>query len=286
MRSIVDLTRMRLVALTAVRQRSRHRAFRFRFGRSGERMRVDVRTRPGAGAEGFTARAELRRGTADARCFQQIFLDESYDLRGLRRWPELWAGYQAARAGGRPPLILDAGANIGLAALYFASQWPGARIVAVEPEARNFARLQAHARQPFAVAAAYATTIVPVQAAVAGRDGAAVIVNPQASTAAYRTQAATGEGSVPAYTIPTLLARWGEGSRPWLAKIDIEGGERELFASGAEWMDQFPILIVEPHDWLLPGTGTVQPLLQALAARQRDFLIRGESIVSVTRSIA
>ena len=39
------------------------------------------------------------------------------------------------------PRILDGGANIGLASLYFATRFPGARITAFEPEDRKSTRL-------------------------------------------------------------------------------------------------------------------------------------------------
>jgi FkbM family methyltransferase len=37
-----------------------------------------------------------------------------------------------------PEFIIDAGANIGLASVYFASRFPNARILAIEPERKNF----------------------------------------------------------------------------------------------------------------------------------------------------
>jgi len=33
-----------------------------------------------------------------------------------------------------------------------------------------------------------------------------------------------------------------------VVKIDIEGGERQLFASGTSWIDKFPLMIIELPD--------------------------------------
>ena len=37
-----------------------------------------------------------------------------------------------------------------------------------------------------------------------------------------------------------------------LIKIDIEGGESELFEKNIEWIEKFPLIIIELHDWMLP----------------------------------
>lgn len=38
----------------------------------------------------------------------------------------------------RPRVIVDAGANIGLASLFFANKYADAKIIAIEPEEHNF----------------------------------------------------------------------------------------------------------------------------------------------------
>ena len=40
-----------------------------------------------------------------------------------------------------PKIIVDVGANIGMASLYFATKYPQARIIAIEPETSNFEML-------------------------------------------------------------------------------------------------------------------------------------------------
>ncbi|MEJ2007391.1 MAG: FkbM family methyltransferase [Acidobacteriota bacterium] len=62
-----------------------------------------------------------------------------------------------------PKTIVDAGANIGMASIYFTHRYPDARVIAIEPEASNFALLARNVR-PY-------PAIVPVYAALWNRDG-------------------------------------------------------------------------------------------------------------------
>jgi hypothetical protein len=54
-----------------------------------------------------------------------------------------------------------------------------------------------------------------------------------------------------------------------------------LFAQDTGWIAEFPILIIELHDWLFPKKGTSQNFLKAIAAHDRDFVYVGENIFSL-----
>jgi FkbM family methyltransferase len=41
-----------------------------------------------------------------------------------------------------PPVIIDAGANVGLCAVFYANRFPDARIIAIEPEPSNYEMLK------------------------------------------------------------------------------------------------------------------------------------------------
>ncbi len=74
---------------------------------------------------GYKAPLSLRLGTSDAMTFGEVITRNIY----------------ATRLSQPPRVIVDAGANIGLTAVYFANQFPTARILALEPESSNYALL-------------------------------------------------------------------------------------------------------------------------------------------------
>ena len=72
------------------------------------------------GISGIRYPVHLRLRTTDVALCREIFVNGIYDQEFSRE----------------PETILDAGANIGLTAVFFANRFPCARIVAVEPRLR------------------------------------------------------------------------------------------------------------------------------------------------------
>ncbi|MFC3070718.1 FkbM family methyltransferase [Phenylobacterium soli] len=214
-----------------------------------------------------------RDGTKDRYTLEETWTKHPYRLsrHPVARREAIDATYGRLVAAGKTPLILDAGANIGASAVFFAWRYPEARIVAVEPEPGNFALLERNVR-PY-------PQVRCVQAAVAATDGEVQLFDPGRSTDAYRAVSADpgGEhgaalGAVRACSVSTLLREHGEGAAPLLAKIDIEGAETELFAGDTAWVDLFPAIAIELHDWMLPGKASSAAFLKCVAERGRDFL--------------
>ena len=67
---------------------------------------------------------------------------------------------------------------------------------------------------------------------------------------------------------------------PFLIKIDIEGGEENLFETSTAWIDLFPLLIIELHDWLLPRKNTSLNFIRRIGQFKRDFVYNSENIFS------
>ncbi len=214
------------------------------------------------------------RGTrADLGVISQIFEEQEYSLRPLKRGAELQELYQRIAAAGQVPLVLDAGANIGASVLFFAHAYPRAHIAALEPARNNFELLQANAA---------GLNVDARCAAIGAADGETTLIDPGEGEWGYRTAAGGAGARVGVLSATRLVAEQRAAGRvPFLAKIDIEGGEAELFSRDTDWVDLFPVLIIELHDWLLPRAGSAGNFLRCIAGRNRDFVFRGENVFSL-----
>jgi FkbM family methyltransferase len=219
---------------------------------------------PGGGGRTFH-----HRGTpADLGVLTQMFKHQEYSLKRLRRCGELEAMGQALTR----PFILDAGANIGASACWFALNFPQSHIVAFEPDPANFDLLRRNTE---------GLNVELHQAALGARDGKVDLVDPGEGEWGYRT-AGAADGAVPLISVARIVAeKCAAGYSPFIAKIDIEGGEADLFTPPTDWVDQFPLMMVELHDWLMPGQGTSRNFLRCVAERDRDFVHIGENVFSI-----
>lgn len=210
--------------------------------------------------------------------FDQIFVDEDFDLRSLKIYAELKSHYDRLVRSSKTPIIVDLGANTGYSSIYFSLLWPDARIVAVEPDPDNYKLLEKNAGQ--------IDSIAPVWAGIASKEGTLSILDPAADKNAIRTKIADARGKgVPAITMRQILDETGDDAAPFIAKIDIEGAEGELFSANFDWMDEFPLVIIELHDWLYPGEGTSRNFLKAVSGMDRDFIYLDENVFSVRNPV-
>lgn len=164
----------------------------------------------------------LRTHAGDLGILYEIFWQQSYNL------PQLRAGTFRT--------VVDVGANVGLAALYFLEKYPVSRLICVEPEPANFQLLQHNMK---------GTAAVAVQAALSATNGTVKMdSSPQAYNA--KVSAETGTVEVPAISMATLLQMQGLA---WvdLLKIDIEDYEQQVFAGPTHWLAQVGTLLIEIH---------------------------------------
>jgi len=219
----------------------------------------------------FEALLSLRPNTSDIYVFEQVFANCDYSLRRLSRYKDIAAIYEEIVSQSYRPIVLDLGANIGMASLYFGRDWPQAWIAAVEPDQENFDILRRNVS---------GYDIQPFHAAVASADGKVSIITPGADSWAKQTTIDSG-GSVRAMSISSLLAHAPKGATPFICKIDIEGFEAELFSKNLEWIASFPVIVIELHDWMMPGTANSRNFLKAIALHDRDFVFHGENVFSI-----
>lgn len=145
-----------------------------------------------------------------------------------------------------PEYIIDAGAFTGISALYFRRRYPGAKIIAIEPERSNFDLLVRNTA-PY-------KNIYPVRGGVYGEDVSLGISDNNAEKYAFRLEAYEKVGeSLPGYTIKTLMKDF-QLPRIDILKMDIEGAEYSVFKHAPDdWLAEVRILVAELHEYINPG---------------------------------
>jgi len=229
--------------------------------------------------DGSVRKFYYRENTSDVAVIQLILISKQYDLGRLRRSSELRGFLQRKRMTGKTPLIIDAGANIGASAIYFLSAVPDAQVVAIEPETGNFQLLALNTA---------GLRVETLRAAVSSTHGMARVIDPGEGHWGYRTQninEADPGPAVPRFTINEIYRRHATQCFPLIVKIDIEGGESDLFSANTEWVAATPILIIELHDKFLLKSANSRTFLQCVAHLNRDFVYIGEDIYSIANDL-
>ncbi len=223
----------------------------------------------GAGSRPFTHRGS----DADYGVIDQIFVNEDYSPDHLvSRSADLRRSYYEILKAGKIPLIVDAGANIGASALYFLHQYPKSQITAIEPD---------HGNCDLFLKNTAGLNVDLHQAAIGARAGHVNLFDPGEGEWAFRTLP-DPKGKIPVVAMNDLVeSKLTEGYAPLIVKIDIEGAEDTLFDEPNEWVNLFPVLIIELHDWLLPKKRTSQGFLKCIANLDRDFIYANENIFSI-----
>jgi|ERR1700733_9715072 len=177
----------------------------------------------------------VRVRTSDIAVFREVMVEGDYDF------PLSFS----------PKTILDLGANCGVSSALFASKYPLAKVVAVEPEPKNFIALVRNCK-PY-------KNIVPIEGAAWTSDGRGMVghmaeesefsqwdyqINPRGST------------EVQTFTIDTLARMLSVDGFDFI-KCDIEGGEKEIFSRPGIWLTKAKVIMVEVHDRFIPDCARV-----------------------------
>ena len=178
----------------------------------------------------------VRNQTSDVETFEQIFIRQEYNF--VAKKP--------------PEVVVDAGANVGYASIFFASKYPDAKIIAIEPEESNFQLLRKNAA-PY-------KNIIPVQAALWNENGEINIIDPGLGNWGFMTAKEKNKENstsnfcrkVKSITVDKIINDYGVDKID-IFKIDIEGAEKEVFSDSSAWIGKVNGLIIELHERMKPG---------------------------------
>jgi FkbM family methyltransferase len=213
------------------------------------------------------------RDRVDYKVLEQVYLYEEYGLRRLVRYRELMELYESICSNNKMPLILDLGAHTGLAAKYFSLEFPKAKIIAVEPDPDNVVAARLNLKNE--------ANVCIIDGGVSHQPGKARLLASASGSWASRTER-DEDGSVDLHSVNSIIETEATLSCvPFIAKIDIEGSERDLFLTNTEWINRFPLIIIELHDWLFPCERISSTFLKCMAMQDRDFVYADENIFSI-----
>lgn len=175
----------------------------------------------------------LREGDSDASTFNEVFLDEVYKTV-INRVP-------------RCPTVIDLGAHIGLASLFFATHYPESRLVSVEPDASNYRILVRNLEGLVRMARC---RTLQMAAWSSERTLVEVPHNSPTRYDAFRIREPAAEGETSAEILGSTIQKIIELSgfeNVSLLKVDIEGAETELFRGDPSWLTRVGAIAIEFH---------------------------------------
>ncbi len=194
------------------------------------RAKMNIRLRPvrlHLCLNGISFDVYLRERQEDFWVFNEVFIEEEYKITEVID----------------PRIVIDAGGNIGLAALYFSVCFPKATIYTIEPDPITFLHLQKNIKQR--------RNIISLQAALGRDDGSELIFfqNERSVSSSLRRRSPTDqEVRVRSVSLDGLMRLYGIAGID-ICKFDIEGGEADIFTE--ENLKKIHFCIGEAHTDLM-----------------------------------
>jgi FkbM family methyltransferase len=203
----------------------------------------------------------LRNNPFDYATFEEVLLREEYDID----------------LDFTPATIIDAGANIGLTAIYLANRFPAATIVSIEPDKDNFALLKANTQ-------AY-KNIALMNCGLWSHEAYLQVIDEGKGNNAFTVKEIESDNgeAIKAIAINSIMQVYSWKTVDVL-KIDIEGAEKIVFEKNYEnWLPKIKVLIIELHDRMVPGSS--HAVFKALNNYNFSFDIKGENIVFTNKDL-
>lgn len=191
--------------------------------------------------DNYKAPFYIRSGTSDVKFYKEIITNAKQEYNFLVKK--------------EPEVIIDAGANIGLASVFFTNKYPNAKIIAIEPEDSNFKMLEINTK-PYSnihiIKAALWDSVCEINLFNVGLGTGGFMVGTENKTNDFTIPYIEKLSLTKTVTIEYIMQEYGIDKIDIL-KIDIEGAEREVFNSSSAWIDKVNLIIVELHERMKKG---------------------------------
>lgn len=199
----------------------------------------------------------IRGNTSDNSVIEQVFYQKQYDIS----------------LGFEPKTILDCGANIGLASIFFKTKYPNSTIIAIEPENSNFDLLTKN--------------LIPYSNFHAEKKGLwsescflEIIEGEDKLPWSFYVKPTTikSDKTIEAISVFEIIEKYNLKEIDIL-KIDIEGAEENLFEKNVEkWLPIVKVIIIELHDQHMPLSS--RTFFNVLSKNNFSIYFMGENIIA------
>ena len=215
------------------------------------------------------------RNSYDINTVFQIFGYEEYNLNNFIGRYKMYTKYYNSK---KKLLIIDCGSNIGSSTRYFNEIFKKSKIIAIEPEKNNFS---------FSKLNVSTNDVKLINSAVSSSKKNFEIRknnDPRAHTVNYLNRPKNNKHNKKTFLIDQIVNQY-KNYLPFIIKIDIEGAESDLFKKNIKWLNDFKIIIIELHDWMMPNksisSSFIKSLSSTLKKTRRDLIIQGENLISI-----
>jgi len=200
---------------------------------------------------------KLRSKTSDINTFNQVIFDKEYELN----------------LDFEPNVIIDCGANIGLATIYFKNRYPKSKVIALEVENSNYALLLDNI-------SGY-RNVIAYNKGIWNKTTKLKIENSNSAKWSFMVSEASDDyiGGVEAISLVEIMNE-NDLEHIDILKVDIEGSEKELFELNYEyWLSKTKVLVIELHDKKREGCSV--SFFKAISKYNFEMYHKGENIIIV-----
>jgi FkbM family methyltransferase len=197
----------------------------------------------------------IRNNPFDYATFEEVILREEYKID---------LNYE-------PKTIVDAGANIGLTAIFFANIYPNSQIISIEPDADNYAVLKVNAKKY--------KNITTKHCGIWSHEAYLKVVDNGMGNNSFTVKETQNNqpGSINSVSIQSIMKE-NDWKMIDLLKIDIEGSEKIIFGNNFnEWLPFVRTIVIELHDSMNPGAS--KAVFKAISNYNFSCDIKGENLV-------
>jgi FkbM family methyltransferase len=169
--------------------------------------------------------------------------------------------------------IVDAGANIGIETIRMRYFHPRARVLAIEPDAENYAVLRKNAEQDAELTEVLPYGVWPTETGLK--------LLPGTSNEGFSVRPAEPHETADVHAITMNAILESVGGEIDVLKMDIEGAEYEVFGQNTEWVNHVKAFVFECPDRDRPGAAF--QIFRAVGHLPLDTFISGENLVMIRK---